>query len=103
MLVPCRVEAYWYNMGMDASVRASLRRMDESRGVWWLVRRDFWPREMWDLSCDPDAGWDWRTKVGTHKCFAMQRLRAARERKKRSHLREAKLKQLRAIVDKMHP
>lgn len=77
--------------------------MDESRGDWWLVRRDEWLRGAWALSCDPNAGWDWRCKVGSGKSFAVSRLRATRDRAHLERFRTLKLQQLRAIVDKMHP
>jgi len=39
--------------------------MDAGRGDWWMVRMDAWPKGRWELSCDPDAGWDWRWRVGS--------------------------------------
>ena len=88
---------------MDASVMASLRRMDADRGDWWLVRMDTWPRGRWEISCDPTLGWDWRWKVGSSKCRAVKRLQRTKELQIGEMLRAQKLKQLRAIVDKMHP
>lgn len=88
---------------MDASVRASLRRMDAGRGDWWLVRNDSWAPGRWEISCDPYAGWDWRWKVGASNHRAVKRLQRTREQSIDAIIRRQKLLQLRAIVDKMHP
>lgn len=88
---------------MDASVEASLRRMDACRGDWWLVRMDFWEPNRWDLSCDPHAGWDWRWKVGSANSWAVRRLQAANEARWAQRNRALKVQRLRRIVDKMHP
>lgn len=77
--------------------------MDACRGDWWLVRMDSWAPKRWEISCDPDAGWDWRWKVGASNTRAVKRLQRTREQQIGEMMRRQKLMQLRALVDKMHP
>jgi hypothetical protein len=86
---------------MDDSVRASLRRMDAGRGDWWLVRRDEWPQGRWALSCDPQGSWDWRYRIGSSKCRAVRRLRAALTRQTEEQQRQRKMQKFRGMVDRL--
>lgn len=75
--------------------------MDFGRGDWWLVRMDFWEPKRWDISCDPDRGWDWRWKVGSSKSRAVRRLQAAREQRFNEFVRRDRLLKLRHIADSL--
>ena len=99
--MPCPAIPGVYTVGMDDSVRASLRRMDAGRGDWWLVRRDDWPEGQWALSCDPEGSWDWRWRVGSSNSWAVRRLRAALTRKTEEQQKQRKMQKFRAMVDRL--
>jgi hypothetical protein len=70
---------------MHPGIRTAMERRDANRGEWWLARKDTDPPGKWTLTADPAGDWDWRFKVGTSKCRAVARLRAAAEREVERH------------------
>lgn len=74
--------------------------MDESRGVWWLVRKDSDPRGVWRFTADP-SGSDWRWMVGSAKSARARHYRVLRERAEYRAKVHKKCTHIRGLIDIM--
>ena len=84
---------------MHPGIKSAMERRDAQRGEWWLARKDTDPPGKWTLTADPGGPWDWRFKVGTSKCRAVARLRAAAEREMERQRKARAEAELRATAE----